>query len=471
MRTEALVEKGRVAGESLRQPTTAIPRESAPTSGYRHAEIGYVLMGFPRLSETFITHEIYLLERLGMKLRLFAIKHGDMDQVHDVVGQIRAPLTYLPSVSSLSGTNIFAWLWHNFPVYAQHHRKLFNARPLAYIKTLGVVLAMAVKYRKAWTAPLRKVFIKEFLQAGHIAMQVIESPGIRHLHGHFCHGATTITWLVSRLTGIPFSFTAHAKDIYQVDQNPGDLLARKLNASRFVTTCTGANATHLAQQFPSCDHVHTVYHGLDTSYFAPPLLAQRANMLPRILAVGRFVEKKGFADLIDACAILKTAGVGFRALLIGENGDQLETIRNKIREFALEDVISLQGPVTHDELRCVYHESAIFALPCLVAADGDRDGIPNVLAEAMATGLAVVTTAVSGIPELVRDNIDGLMVPERNPQALAAALRQLLQDEALRLSLGTAARHRVCEIFDSHKTTVQLKALFRDAMNLEEVSG
>lgn len=125
--------------------------------------------------------------------------------------------------------------------------------------------------------------------------------------------------------------------------------------------------------------------------------------------------------------------------------------------------------MTHDVLQRIYHESVIFALPCLVAADGDRDGIPNVLAEAMSTGLAVVTTAVSGIPELVRHNIDGLMVPERNPQALATALQNLLQDQAQRQRLGAAARARVCAIFDSHNTTQQLKKLFLDTMRLEEV--
>lgn len=448
--------------------STAAP--IALTHDHAESEIGYVLMGFPRLSETFITHEIYLLEKLGMKLRLFAVKRGDMEQVHDVVELIRAPLTYLPKVTSLSGTNIVAWLWQNFPSYAKQHGRLFAARPISYLSVLGAALAMAVKYRKHWFAPLRKVFIKEFLQAGDIAMQIVGAPGVRHLHGHFCHGATTITWFVSRLTGIAFSFTAHAKDIYQADQNPGDLLARKLRAARFVTTCTGANASHLAQRFPNCDHVHTIYHGLDTTFFAPPLAQIRSSPVPRILAVGRFVQKKGFSDLVDACALIRASGVVFQLQIIGEEGDQSEFIRNKVSDLSLDDVITLRGPVTHGELRRIYHESVIFALPCLVAADGDRDGIPNVLAEAMATGLAVVTTAVSGIPELVRDRVEGLMVAERDPKALAAALQRLLQDSSLRQRLGQAARERVCEVFDSHQTTLELKALFLNTLRRKDAS-
>ena len=467
MSASALAKSDHMSASSAPSEIVAQAKPGSNASG----EIAYVLMGFPRLSETFVTHEIYLLEQLGIKLRLFAIKHGDMEQVHDVVAHIRAPLTYLPKVTSLSGTNLFSWIWRNGAAYAESHGQLLRARPFSYLKTLSAALSMAIKYRRSWHAPLRKVFVKEFLQAGYIANQVRKNLSIRQLHGHFCHGATTITWFVSRLTDVPFSFTAHAKDIYQVDQNPGDLLARKLKAARFVTTCTGANATHLGERFPHCDHVHTVYHGLDTAYFAPPDGAQRNAAIPRILAVGRFVQKKGFADLIDACSILRQSGMPFHLTIIGEQGDQSDVIRDQVARLDLKQSIHLRGPVTHDELRREYHRADIFALPCLVAPDGDRDGIPNVLAEAMATGMAVVTTAVSGIPELVRDGVDGLMVPERNPQALAAALKRLLDDRVSREQLGGAARTRVCSVFDSKQTTMQLKSLFVDTMATEEAKA
>ncbi len=434
------------------------------------AEVGYVLMGFPRISETFITHEIYQLEKLGMKLRIFAVKHGDMGKVHDVVSRIQAPLTYLPKVSSLSGTGLFRWLYENLPLYSRQHLRLLKIKPFAYLGTLLSSIRMSWKYRSHFLAPPKKVFIKEFLQAGHIAMQVIDAGSVRHLHGHFCHGATTITWMASRLTGLPFSFTAHAKDIYQTDQNPGDLLYRKINEASFATTCTGANASHLAETFPACGKVHKIYHGLDTGYFSPGKNSRDTAAIPQILAVGRFVEKKGFQYLIDACAILKNQGIPFRCKILGEHGNHHDAIVAQIARHDLDQHITLHEPVTHNALLDLYRESHIFALPCLIATDGDRDGIPNVLAEAMSTGLAAVTTNVSGIPELVRKDIDGLVVPQKDASALAQALRMLIEDPALRVKLGEAGRERVCQVFDSSKTTIELKNLFLEAMHAKEHS-
>lgn len=436
-----------------------VPVMHTPASEPWPGEVGYVLMGYPRLSETFITQEIQLLESLGARLRLFAVKTGDLDHVHDNVARIRAPLDYLPPVTSLSGTRLMPWLARNLPAYGRAHVRVFLRRPAAYIRTVASAVAMMWRYRPSWRAAPRKVFVKEFLQAGHVADQVLESGTVRHLHGHFCHGATTITWFASRLTGLPFSFTAHAKDIYQADQNPGDLLPRKLAAARFVATCTEANRRHLAAISPRPQIVHTIYHGLDTAYFHPPV-PRTGRPRPLLLAVGRLVEKKGFRHLVEACAILRAAGCAFDCHILGEDGDQRLELERLIAAHGLGDAVTLQGPVTRDALRVRYAEADVFVLPCLVAADGDRDGIPNVLAEAMATGLPVVTTGVSGIPELVRAGRDGLVVPERDSAALAAAIHDLLRDPARRASLGRAARDRVVDVFDARTTTVALRSLF-----------
>ena len=425
-------------------------------------EIGYVVMGFPRISETFISNEILQLEALGAKLRVFAVKPGDEDRQHESVARIRAPIEYLPRATSLSGTPFTRWLGENLPRFRTAHGRVFRARPFAWLRTLGMALAMCMRYRKSRFGAPRKVFIKEFLQAGVIADRVLTDGAVAHLHGHFCHGATTITWFASRMSGVAFSFTAHAKDIYQVDQNPGDLLARKLDAARFVATCTDANRQHLAERFPDAKPVHTIYHGLDTGYFAPAPLRDEAE--PLILAVGRFVEKKGLRYLVEALALLHAAGRRFRAVLVGEDGGEAPLLRRMIDAGGLADRVTLREPMDHRALRELYSQAAVFALPCLVAADGDRDGIPNVIAEAMAMGVAIVTTRVSGIPEIVRDGENGVLVPERDPQALAAALQGLLDEPVQRRMLGVAARGTICDCFDSSVTTRSLLQLFEREM-------
>jgi glycosyltransferase involved in cell wall biosynthesis len=461
-----LLAQATMRAPSVRAGDASAREFASPDAG---AEIAYVLKGFPRLSETFIAHEIHLLEIMGKRLRLFVIKQSDEAKVHEVVGRIKAPINYLPEFGSISGCSLWRWLSGNFASFKVSHGKLIAARPGLYAKTLFAALGMSIKYRQSGLSPMRKVFIKEFVQAGMIAGEVLAAPNIKHLHGHFCHGATTVTWFVSQLTGIPFSFTAHAKDIYQADQNPGDLLLRKMRAARFVTTCTAANHEFLLRAGPACGHVHTVYHGLDTEYFAPPARTDtNANAVPHILTVGRFVEKKGFDYLIEACAQLRRKGLHFHCTLVGECGDQSERIAGMIAARQLDDVVEIRNAVTQTELRGIYARATMFVLPCLVTADGDRDGIPNVLAEAMAMGLPIVSTNISGIPELVDDGIDGLLVPEQDGAALANAMHRLMSDETLRHRLGSAARTKIVNRFDSRRTTLKLKGLFTDAMREEE---
>ena len=160
--------------------------------------VAYVMNGFPRLSETFIAHEIHQLERLGLPLRLYSVKQEREAFVHPVVAAIRAPLVYLPEATSLSGTTLVRWLRGNLPTFASAHVAVLRRRPLAWLSTLGSALALAWKHQPAPLA-LRKVFIKEFLQAGLIADELLRSGDVGHLHGHFCHGVATITWFASRL--------------------------------------------------------------------------------------------------------------------------------------------------------------------------------------------------------------------------------------------------------------------------------
>ncbi len=432
-------------------------------------EVAYILKGFPRLSETFISNEVLLLEGKGLPLRLYCIKQGDQNTRHAWVEKIRAPRKYLPVVGSVSGMPLSAWLARYVWSFIPGHLAVAAKRPAAYVRTLCHMLSMARIYRQKqhW---VRKSMVKEFCQAGYIAFDILQRPQIRHLHGHFCHGATTVTWFVSLLTGLPFSFTAHAKDLYDQSLNPGDLLDRKIAAARFLTTCTEANAQYLRDDHDCGQRVHKIYHGLDTHRFSPLESTSEANAKPLILSVGRAVEKKGFLTLIDACALLRDAGKHFSCLIIGESGDCSAAITERIERLDLARYVTVRGPATQEELRVLYSTANVFALPCQLAKNGDRDGIPNVLVEAMAMGLPVVSTPVSGIPELIDHECCGLLVPERDPQALYAALLRVLYDPALAQRLGRAARDTVCRKFDATRTIKPLHSLFVAALSESTLS-
>ncbi|MDX2041602.1 MAG: glycosyltransferase [Acidobacteriota bacterium] len=441
------------------------------TSPTTEPEIAYVLKAFGRTSETFITNEIHLLENLGMKLTIFSIKKLESQRQHGVISRIVSPVSFLPEAEPVNTTGFLTWLCLTLPRFALVHLKLFSLRPLSYLLTLAEALRFCVRYRSRRFVP-KKVFVKEFLQAGYIALQVLQSGTIRHLHAHFCHGATTVTMFASRLSGLPFSFTAHAKDIYLSELNPRDLLPLKMRRAEFVATCTGANHQHLKAFCTQNTPLHTIYHGLDTSLFEPAsTTGGDEQQVPLILSVGRIVEKKGFDYLLRACHLLRQQGREFKCLIVGGADKFSENIARLISELQLESVVTVQSSVTQEELKSIYQQATVFALPCLVTDNGDRDGIPNVMVEAMAMKLPVVSTDISGIPELVQSGVNGLLVPPKDETALAAAIATLLDDAGLRQQLGNAARTRVLQSFDSKRNTVFLKNLFAECLNVQTASA
>ncbi|MGE0128827.1 MAG: glycosyltransferase family 4 protein [Blastocatellales bacterium] len=426
-------------------------------------EIGYILKSYPRMSETFIANEIYLLEKLGLKLRLFSILKRNDPQRHAVVDATRAPVHHLPQLTPLSETPFTSWLRRNAPEFFDSHWRLFKARPASYARTWLAAIQLAFKHRQgSWRRP-ETAFIKEFLQAGAIAQSVLAAGSIRHLHAHFCHSATTVAMFASRLCGLPFSFTAHAKDIYVRALNPGDLLQTKMRRAKFVVTCTGANQAHLAALGVNETPIHTIYHGLDTRQFTPRDAAEEPATTT-LLSVGRLVEKKGFPFLIEACRLLKDRGYRFRCQIIGGAGPCAQQVASLIHELELEDTVTLRPAVTQEELRMIYQQATLFTLPCQIVENDDRDGIPNVLVEAMAVGLPVVSTNVSGIPELIEHGVSGLLAPQKDARALADAIAELLDAPALRQRLGKAAREKVCQLFDSESNILTLHQLFLDCL-------
>lgn len=415
-------------------------------------EIGYILKGYPRTSETFILNEIFWLEQSGLKLSIFSLKKPEHEKPHRVISQIRANVTYLPEAPPSEETNLLASLKRNLPLFAASNWKLFRLRPLGYLRALSESVTLGVKYR-------RGNFIKQFLQAGFIALSVLKSGRIRHLHAHFCHGATEVAMLASRMCGVPFSFTAHAKDIYRQDMNPGDLLPLKFRRARFAVTCTRANQSYLDRLRPADTPLYTIYHGLDLARFVPSEHTVKPDV-PLILSVGRLVEKKGFHLLIEACRLLKDKGHEFQCQIIGGAGTEQEKLKKLIAALELEQTVTLLPAMTQEGLLVKYEQATMFALPCQVLADGDRDGIPNVLVEAMAMKLPVISTPISGIPELIENAVNGLLISPQNSSSLAIALETLLNDAELRTRLGEAARQTVCSHFDVQRNVLALKKLF-----------
>ncbi len=422
--------------------------------------VAYVLKGYPRRSELFIASEIWRLEQLGVRLHLIVLTPSDEVARHAVVDAVRAVPWHLPTMTSLSATTARAWLRANLGRYLPALRRVAARHPLRLATVVASAGAQAVRARDGWRP--RKVYLKELLQAVAVADRIDALGDVAHLHAHFAHGSTTVTWWAARLTGRSFSFTGHAKDLYRPSLNPRGLLARKLRAAAFAVTCTGANVDHL-RSLRTATPVHLVYHGLNPD-FARLLAAEPSVPAPsrfRIVSVGRMVDKKGFDVLVDAVALLRDGGVDAELVLAGEDGPAAADVDALIDARGLAAVARRLGPLDQPGLLELVSGSSVFALACRVAADGDRDGIPNVLVEAMAAGVAVVSTNVSGIPELVSDGVDGLLVAPEDPAALAAALHRLAVDDDLRRRLAAAGRRTVADRFDGDALAVQLATLLQ----------
>ena len=429
--------------------------------------VGYLTKRFPRLSETFILDEILGLEAAGVPLRLYALADPAERVVQPDVAKVKSPVVYLRSPRGWrrSASEALATL--------AAHARLLGRSPKGY---LGVVWYIARERRHLAT-------VRNFTQAGRLAL-ALEADGARHLHAAFAHAPASVAHFVHLLTGLPFSFAAHAKDLYT---SPPDLLARKIADARFVLTCSASAASALAAiAGPDAAKVLLAYHGVDTGRFAPPnappdappatppdvqagpALAARpagegepAGPGPaplRVLAVGRLVAKKGYPVLFEALAALARQGSRINLSVIGEGVDrpQLEAM---VDNLGLSTVVRFLGAQPHQQVAAAFRQADVFVQASVVLGNGDRDGVPNSLLEAMASGLAVVASDVAGIPEVVAPGC-GVLVPTGDPRALASSLALLADDPGLRERLGRAARDHVAARFDRAACARAIAPLF-----------
>ncbi|GMT41710.1 MAG: colanic acid biosynthesis glycosyltransferase WcaL [bacterium] len=389
--------------------------------------VGYVLKRYPRYSETFIVNEILALEAAGVEIEIFSLLPPTDGHFQDIISRVKAPVSYL----EYAGIKTLDF-WEAFKLASQAYPNLW------------LCMRDAVNEEH------------EIVYQALLLANAIRDKGLHRLHAHFASAAAGVAMLASRFAGVPYSFTTHAKDIFHNNVNSDDFNRKLLNAETVVTV-SDYNVDFLQTKYGnSAQNVKRIYNGIDLDRFTfkPPQWNQN-----EIVAVGRLVEKKGFDDLIRACAILSERNIEFNCRIIG-TGELLDDIRNLIKHFDLVGKVELTGPQPQCEIIKHVQNAALFAAPCLVGLDGNRDGLPTVLLEAMALGTPCVSTDVTGIPEAIRNNDTGLLVSQRNPRGLADAIEKLLGDFDLRLRIAQSARRLVESTFDVKQNSAALRNIF-----------
>jgi glycosyltransferase involved in cell wall biosynthesis len=390
-------------------------------------KIAYIMGEFPYLTTTFINREILEVERNEIDLILISIRPP-------------VPFEMSPEVNRLAKNTkyILPVIWYKFLLtnlyFMVTHTK-------DYFSTLFYLLT-----RPHDSLRLRAKTLLHFAE-GIRATELLTSERPKHIHAHFADRAAIVALVASRIMKIPYSVTAHANDIYVSSV----MLSEKIKNAKFAVTCTAYNKEYLERK--TGQEVKLIYHGIDLTKKKTVLPRKlNKNRIPLILSVGQLNEKKGFSYLVEACASLKSKGINFRCEIIGKGPNEKDLVK-MIDKLVLNNSVKLCGALSNNEVMARYAQADIFVLPCVVASDQGRDGIPNVIIEAMANQLPVISTRISGIPEVVEHNVNGLLVPPNDSEALAVAIAGLLDKHQLRKQLGKKGRLVVEQNFDIRKNT------------------
>jgi glycosyltransferase involved in cell wall biosynthesis len=394
-----------------------------------------LLNGFPRLSETFVLQELLDFERRGLSLHVVALNRPEETIQLQATSELRASVEYL-----LEGTP-----WAQRAAGRTAHAALLLRRGPAYFDALADVLRAPDLSRGA-------------LAGSAILAHKIVRLGSPPLYVHFAHKPGTYGRFAARLAGVPYALSAHAKDVWITP--PGELLAKARDAA-VVLTCTDEASAYLRQLAGDSTRVHRIYHGVDLPRTVP---AGAIGATPVVLSVARLVEKKGLETLIRASALLRLRGLDFKARIAGE-GPEWARLQRLTHELSVAECVAFLGPLTEDEVATEYSRASVFALPCQKLPNGDRDGVPNVIVEAMARGLPIVSTTLPAVREAVVDGECGLLVEPGDARGLANALERLLTAGELRARFGARARERVAERFQRGANLPEVHAVL-DAAGL-----
>lgn len=384
-------------------------------TGIGPAAIAFVVKGYPRISETFIAQEIHALEQRGLKILICSMRYPTDKTRHPIHSSIKASVCYLPEY-----------------LYREPLRTLRAWRRARKLPGFKQVLRIWMKDFKRDYTPNR---IRRLGQAVVMSIEINEK--ITHWHAHFMHTPGSVARYASILTGKSWSCSAHAKDIWTIKEWEK---REKLSDCQWLVTCTKANQQHLQSLAEHPKKVSLVYHGLDFNRFPPPSSApsmsdgqSAANPL-KILSVGRAVDKKGFDDLLKALAKIPK-DLHWRFIHIG-SGPLLPKLKKLANTLNISSQIEWRGILSQKQVLLAYRNTDIFALPSRVSSDGDRDGLPNVLMEALSQKVPCISTMVSGIPELITNQESGILVNPRNVHQLTEALALLIRNPALRNRLA-----------------------------------
>jgi glycosyltransferase involved in cell wall biosynthesis len=397
-------------------------------------EVLYVCYEFPRLSETFISNEFLELRRRGVAVRALALYPSHPEQLSLAARQLTKETLCVPRPGLWRGLGDLLWM--------------LRRRPRRTLRALTLLRRGEAPARR-WVA-----YASHLLYACHVARRV-DLHDVAVYHAHFAAGPASVAMFLGLLTGRPYTVVAHAYDLYRDRM----ALGVKLQTAAGFVTISRENRDWLMERCGTvADRVRVIHCGVDAKGLeVRAAMATRAEP-PLVVSVGRLAAKKGHDTLIEACALVKGQGIDFTCQIVGD-GDERSRLQALIHRLGLDGQVDLAGAMSHDETLALVATGTVAALACRTLANGDRDGIPVSLMEAMALSLPVVSTRVSGIPELVQDGSNGLLVNPDDPAALASALSTLLTDKARRATFGTAARLSIEREFDLARTTERMCTL------------